>query len=605
MENNNPVTDAAAAAAHPYHVAVSQADETKTKDCNDSSSQPQSKKEEEDSAISRVTHDVTTHNDGTSSNPPLPAEEVDGGSSITFKFSYEPRDYERNYYDKLFYHVASSTTSNISPTDGDKPKNGETIVSPKEAAKLFYTSGVPPERLRMIWNMATLPSTPLPPRSKPPPAMTIGQFRVAVRLIQLFQNRVAAVDEQLNVSDVARAVYSVDGEGGYVLNKSDELAPAYFHGTSGDIVPLPNTAEMVINKTSEVVKTIESDKSQRQQRRRSLRNSLSSSLSSSEEKKHHNNGKMNGWQESSSNNIPRNMPSHQEQTNVQPMPLVEMEREIRRLSAEVSILKREVEELKRGNSYGQRSYVDDDDPSVDVEIYWGENKGEQSPHERTRVRAPALKASKLSTSSINTKSSVASTPLYPATNNGVNNVRSNRLSQSLNIPTVHPSSRRVKGNIQASQQPMTISEEGSLTAQMHAVRREEEFDALLNHTRDRMEGDGGSNAGSRQSNRADSFRPARINQSIAMQRRNPNGNRPSILAASAHILRDETGKVEVYSKKEVEVPSTKAVDLAPLNPPPLQFTYEEINPHASTTQNQKSTKGLGIIRSSSWLGRQA
>jgi hypothetical protein len=138
---------------------------------------------------------------------------------------------------------------------------------------------------------------------------------------------------------------------------------------------------------------------------------------------------------------------------------------------------------------------------------------------------------------------------------------------------------------------MKIPEEGSLTAQMQAVRREEEFDTLLNHARDRIEGDGGSNAGSRQSNRSGSFRPARLNQSMVMQRRNPNRSRPTELAASArHIIRDNTGKVEVYSREEVEMPSTKAVDLAPLNPPPLQSSNEELL-HAATNQSahRKST----------------
>lgn len=128
------------------------------------------------------------------------------------------------------------------------------------------------------------------------------------------------------------------------------------------------------------------------------------------------------------------------------------------------------------------------------------------------------------------------------------------------------------GTVHVSQQPLKIPEDGeSLTAQMHAVRKEEEFDTLLSHAKDRMEGDGGSNAGSRQSNRSGSFRPVRLNQSMVMQQRNPSGNSPAELAASArHIVRDKEGKVEVYSREKVEPPSTKAIDLAPLNPPPIQ-----------------------------------
>ena len=180
------------------------------------------------SANDPKSHEGVAQNE--TSAPPLPA--VGGSAMITFKFSYQPRDYEQNYYDQLFYHVAS--TSNT-PVSENKPKE-EIIVSPNEAAKLFYKSGVPSERLRMIWNMATLPSTPLPPGTKPPPSMTYGQFRVAVRLIQLFQNRVAAVDEQLTVS-------------GSDEGSASRLAPAYFNGISGEIIPLPNNNVVQVIKT--------------------------------------------------------------------------------------------------------------------------------------------------------------------------------------------------------------------------------------------------------------------------------------------------------------------------------------------------------------------
>jgi hypothetical protein len=572
---------------------------------------PQDNKEEVGEGSSNSNHFKAIN--GSSNNSPLPASSstASTGGLITFKFSYEPRDYERKYYEQLFYHVVS--TSNISSAN-NKPKE-EIIVSPKEAAKLFYKSGVPPERLRMIWNMATLPSNPLPPGTKPPPSMTYGQFQVAVRLIQLFQNRVAALDDQLNVSDGARTVYSSgtgdgkggggDADGGYVMHQSDKLAPAYFNGISGELVPLPSTMEDVkIRNGMDVEPKLVSAKipvaapgnEMKQVRRRSSRNSLSSLSTNEDKSPSTRNQRVNGWYDSSPNNIPRsNMPAphNNGESNLRPMPLAEMEREIRRLSATVSTLQREVEELKLGNNaYHQRNNISDDDPSVGVEIYWGEKRreGVSSSHQSTiQSRGPASKA-RASPNSISPKGSIPAPPIYTETNNGMANSRRNRLRQSQNIPSMHPSSRG-KGNIQLSQQPMKIPEEGSLTAQMQAVRREEEFDTLLNHARDRIEGDGGSNAGSRQSNRSGSFRPARLNQSMVMPRRNPNRSRPTELAASArHIIRDNTGKVEVYSREEVEMPSTKAVDLAPLNPPPLQSSNEELL-RASTNQSahRKST----------------
>jgi hypothetical protein len=515
-----------------------------------------------------------------------------GSSSVvTFKFSYEPRDYEQEYYDKLFYHVAatsniSAAVSTSSAAAENKPEEEELIVSPKEAAKLFYTSGVPPERLRMIWNMATLPSSPLPAGAKPPPSMTYGQFRVAVRLIQLFQNRVAAVDEQLNIAG---------GEGGGGSKSDNGLAPAFFNGVSGEIIPLPKNNMTDATETTNQVPLSKSNGVTRQVRRRSSRNSFSS-LSTNEEKKP-SKARMNG-----------NMPAYNETTYSQPMPLAEMESEIRRLSAIVSTLQREVKELKRGKAYymSPRNNVADEDPSVDVEIYWGARKEKEQTPDKTETTPSSelpLKQ-RASTSSINSKSSMPTHPPQFAAMNNRRHTRNNRLSQSQNIPTMHPSfSRRARGNlgmstsgaasgtVHVSQQPLKIPEDGeSLTAQMHAVRKEEEFDTLLSHAKDRMEGDGGSNAGSRQSNRSGSFRPVRLNQSMVMQQRNPSGNRPAELAASArHIVRDKEGKVEVYSREKVEPPSTKAIDLAPLNPPPIQYSYEELSSQAATTQNHRKS----------------
>ena len=109
---------------------------------------------------------------------------------------------------------------------------------------------------------------------------------------------------------------------------------------------------------------------------------------------------------------------------------------------------------------------------------------------------------------------------------------------------------------------------------MHAVREQEEFDTLLSHAKERTEGENGSKTGSRQSNRSGSYRPTRV------AKRSARNNRPADLSASArHIVRDKTGKVELYTNFEVER-STKAVDLAPLNPPPLPPSFDEQVPVA-------------------------
>lgn len=136
------------------------------------------------------------------------AAEEDEGTMPHGKFHYDPQEFERSYYDQLF--------------DLAKVKSDDdSIVPPKDAAKLFVSSGIPPDKLRMIWNMAVLPARPYSAGIKPPPTMNVEQFRVAVRLIQLYQNRITAKDECLRVP--SKIV----------------LAPAYFSGVSGELVPLP------------------------------------------------------------------------------------------------------------------------------------------------------------------------------------------------------------------------------------------------------------------------------------------------------------------------------------------------------------------------------
>eukprot|EP00986_Skeletonema_menzelii_P016457 scaffold14674_cov141-Skeletonema_menzelii.AAC.7 len=509
------------------------------------------------SANDPKSHEEFANNE--TSAPPLPAAVV-GGSSITFKFSYKPRDYEQGYYDQLFYHVAS--TSNT-PVTADKPKE-EIIVSPKEAAKLFYKSGVPSERLRMIWNMATLPSTPLPPGTKPPPSMTYGQFRVAVRLIQLFQNRVAAVDEQLTVSE-ENSGEGVGGSG----EGSTRLAPAYFNGISGEIIPLPNNNVVQAIKTMYGFSPSESNEvpaSKPNEVTRLARRRTSNSLSTLST----NEGRMNG-------NIPAS-----EEANLnaaEPMSLAEMEREIRRLTAIVGNLQREVNILKRGNADVPRIDVaEDEDPTVGVEIYWGERKEkEQSPEKRTVTPNETPLKAKVPRSSKDLRSSTPTVPQLPTMDNRRNAASKNRLSQSQNIPAMHPYIPTRTNVARVSVQPTKIPPEGeSLTSQMHAVQKQEEFDTLLSHAKERTGGDSGSKTGSRQSNRSGSFRPASV------VRRSARDNRPTDLSASArHIVRDKTGKVELYTNFEVEPPSTKAVDLAPLNPPPLGTSFDEQVPVAT------------------------
>ncbi len=133
------------------------------------------------------------------------------------KFRYDPPEFEREYYNGLFYH-ANGTKPGAIPQGGNIDK---IILPPNQAAQLFILAGIPPDRLRMIWNMAVMPGTPYPLHVKPPPAMTVGQFRSAVRLIQLYQNRVTAKDERLRVEEGVR------------------MRPAYFDGVSGAVVPLP------------------------------------------------------------------------------------------------------------------------------------------------------------------------------------------------------------------------------------------------------------------------------------------------------------------------------------------------------------------------------
>lgn len=129
------------------------------------------------------------------------------------KFQYNPPDNERPYYDRLF-RLAMGSPRGVEKNEqkqaagndnDDDTKNDDdgviSILPPCDAARFFLTSGVPSDRLRLIWNMAVAPAIPYSKGVKPPPAMTKCQFQSAVRLIQLYQNKVTALNETLSVVD--------------------------------------------------------------------------------------------------------------------------------------------------------------------------------------------------------------------------------------------------------------------------------------------------------------------------------------------------------------------------------------------------------------------
>jgi hypothetical protein len=139
-----------------------------------------------------------------------PDTEVNGGDRVESgsssrrpesKFRYDPPDNERPYYDRLFRLARGSPRGIEENGDDNDVDDGLIILPPGDAARFFLTSGVPSDRLRLIWNMAVAPAIPYPKGVKPPPAMTKCQFQSAVRLIQLYQNKVSALNETLSVVD--------------------------------------------------------------------------------------------------------------------------------------------------------------------------------------------------------------------------------------------------------------------------------------------------------------------------------------------------------------------------------------------------------------------
>ena len=124
-------------------------------------------------------------------------ESVSSSRRPESKFRYDPPDNERPYYDRLFRLARGSprgVEENDQKQDYDTNEDEDgVILPPSEAARFFLTSGVPSDRLRLIWNMAVAPAIPYSKGVKPPPAMRKCQFQSAVRLIQLYQNKVTAL----------------------------------------------------------------------------------------------------------------------------------------------------------------------------------------------------------------------------------------------------------------------------------------------------------------------------------------------------------------------------------------------------------------------------
>ena len=143
-------------------------------------------------------------------------ESVSSSRRPKSKFRYDPPDNERPYYDRLFrlamglpLGVEENEQKQAAGNDNDDTKNNDddgVILSPGDAARFFLTSGVPSDRLRLIWNMAVAPAIPYSKGVKPPPAMRKCQFQSAVRLIQLYQNKVTALNETLSVVDDTKKV---------------------------------------------------------------------------------------------------------------------------------------------------------------------------------------------------------------------------------------------------------------------------------------------------------------------------------------------------------------------------------------------------------------
>ena len=185
--------------------------------------------------------------------PPRQPKITKQTTTYVSKFSYHPRPEESAYYSGLFAYVSSFLKNS-----GSK----EVILPPKLVAdKLFLSSKVSSDRLRVIWNMATavIPDSgggstdegSVASRSKNGViggkviVMTQSQFNTAVRLIQLFQNRATATNARLTL--VERKVQtSTEGammRGKLVKFDEDGLLPAYFAGVSGVYLAMPGTKE--------------------------------------------------------------------------------------------------------------------------------------------------------------------------------------------------------------------------------------------------------------------------------------------------------------------------------------------------------------------------
>ena len=356
-----------------------------------------------------------------------------------FKFSYEPRELEREYYNQLYQHAKVDKQSDILP--------------PKEAAQLFLTSGIQSDRLRMIWNMAVLPA-PRCAKDTPPPSMARAQFNVAVRLIQLFQNRVTAKDDQLNVSD------------------NMLMAPPFFSGISGVQVAMPwkDLDQMGHGSGEGSNGTVN-----RRASNATSNFSTNAMTSGSDAEASAEGGKQQQRRPSiDSNGVPAQAKSVTASIcSTDQDKIFRMEQDIQMLKSQVKTLQLEVKSLKeirqpeqtRLDNRQQRGvsgavapavsssftseYTDDDDkPTTDVEMYWGD--GDRSARSRltedsdqTKIspqrQAPPSALKSNPTYHSNTPRPVQSTHIRTPRRSSGRTPKSQNFSR--NIPRFHSSSQ--------------------------------------------------------------------------------------------------------------------------------------------------------------------
>ncbi|KAL7552703.1 hypothetical protein ACHAWF_015940 [Thalassiosira exigua] len=170
---------------------------------------------------------------------------------------------------------------------------------------------------------------------------------------------------------------------------------------------------------------------------------------------------------------------------------------------------------------------------------------------------------------------------YSKTHKSMNGAKGNRLGMRQSMPHSHAhagysgmaeSANGVNSAASRSSRKMTkpiIDPQSNLATQMKQVQREADFDILLRKTRDTLQSDSGSVAGSNASSRPSRqgvFQPAQLDRASIARRRVPSRRaslkKQGLVESSRHIRRRASGEAEIYH--EVEPPSTAAVDLPPL-----------------------------------------